>query len=76
MGPNPELDIDFVLHVRRENGRLVGGLYGVSLGAAFFGESMFTRVRDASKVCLVYLVGTQYGGMMTETCTPWNPVNV
>ena len=36
--------------------RMVGGLYGVSLGAAFFGESMFTRVRDASKVCLVHLV--------------------
>jgi len=36
--------------------QLVGGLYGVSLGGAFFGESMFTRVRDASKVCLVHLV--------------------
>lgn len=36
--------------------RLVGGLYGVTLGAAFFGESMFTRVTDASKVCLVHLV--------------------
>ena len=35
---------------------LVGGLYGVSIGAAFFGESMFTRARDASKVCLVHLV--------------------
>ena len=38
------------------DGRLVGGLYGVSLGAAFFGESMFTRERDASKVALVALV--------------------
>ncbi|HET7411956.1 MAG TPA: leucyl/phenylalanyl-tRNA--protein transferase [Pararhizobium sp.] len=37
-------------------GRLVGGLYGVSLGAAFFGESMFSRETDASKVCLVALV--------------------
>lgn len=37
-------------------GRLVGGLYGVSLGAAFFGESMFSRETDASKVCLVHLV--------------------
>lgn len=36
--------------------RLVGGLYGVSLGGAFFGESMFSRVTDASKVCLVHLV--------------------
>ena len=38
------------------NGRLVGGLYGVSLGAAFFGESMFSREIDASKVALVHLV--------------------
>jgi leucyl/phenylalanyl-tRNA--protein transferase len=35
--------------------RLVGGLYGVTLGAAFFGESMFSRERDASKVALVHL---------------------
>jgi leucyl/phenylalanyl-tRNA--protein transferase len=39
-----------------EEGRLVGGLYGVSLGGAFFGESMFSRARDASKVALVHLV--------------------
>lgn len=39
-----------------KDNELAGGLYGVSLGAAFFGESMFTRVRDASKVCLVHLV--------------------
>src|ERR687893_1294316 len=38
------------------DGRLVGGLYGVRLGAAFFGESMFHRERDASKVALVHLV--------------------
>jgi len=37
--------------------RLVGGLYGVSLGGAFFGESMFSLERDASKVALVHLVG-------------------
>lgn len=37
-------------------GELVGGLYGVSLGGAFFGESMFSRARDASKVALVHLV--------------------
>lgn len=37
-------------------GRLVGGLYGVKLGRAFFGESMFSRETDASKVCLVHLV--------------------
>jgi leucyl/phenylalanyl-tRNA--protein transferase len=39
----------------REN-RLVGGIYGVSLGGAFMGESMFSRVTDASNVCLVHLV--------------------
>ncbi|WP_137126904.1 leucyl/phenylalanyl-tRNA--protein transferase [Roseomonas sp. HF4] len=39
-----------------QDGRLVGGLYGVSLGGAFFGESMFSRVTDASKVALVNLV--------------------
>jgi leucyl/phenylalanyl-tRNA--protein transferase len=39
------------------NGELVGGLYGVALGGAFFGESMFSRARDASKVALVHLVG-------------------
>jgi leucyl/phenylalanyl-tRNA--protein transferase len=39
-----------------QDGRLAGGLYGVSLGAAFFGESMFHHVRDASKVSLVALV--------------------
>lgn len=38
------------------NGVLAGGLYGVRLGAAFFGESMFSRERDASKVALVHLV--------------------
>lgn len=42
---------------------LVGGLYGVSLGRAFFGESMFHRARDASKVALVHLVARLiYGG--------------
>jgi leucyl/phenylalanyl-tRNA--protein transferase len=39
-----------------KDGRLVGGLYGVTLGRAFFGESMFARERDASKICLVHLV--------------------
>lgn len=38
------------------NKALIGGLYGVSLGTMFFGESMFTRATDASKVALVYLV--------------------
>ncbi|MCZ4430564.1 leucyl/phenylalanyl-tRNA--protein transferase [Agrobacterium sp. SOY23] len=39
-----------------EGDELVGGLYGVSLGAAFFGESMFSRRTNASKICLVHLV--------------------
>ena len=38
------------------NGQLVGGLYGVRLGEVFFGESMFSRERDASKVALAHLV--------------------
>src|SRR5438445_5520870 len=45
------------------DGELAGGLYGVRLGAAFFGESMFSRQRDASKVALVALVeGLRRGG--------------
>lgn len=39
-----------------EGKELVGGLYGVALGSAFFGESMFSRRTDASKICLVHLV--------------------
>ncbi|HLZ61750.1 MAG TPA: leucyl/phenylalanyl-tRNA--protein transferase [Ktedonosporobacter sp.] len=39
-----------------QNGRLVGGLYGIALHGAFMGESMFSRASDASKVCLVALV--------------------
>jgi leucyl/phenylalanyl-tRNA---protein transferase len=42
-------------------GELAGGLYGVTLGGAFMGESMFARGRDASKVCLVHLVGRLRG---------------
>jgi leucyl/phenylalanyl-tRNA--protein transferase len=44
------------------DGKLVGGLYGVSLGRAFFGESMFHRARDASKVALVHLVARLKAG--------------
>jgi leucyl/phenylalanyl-tRNA---protein transferase len=44
-------------------GELVGGLYGVHLGAAFFGESMFSRVTDASKVAFVHLAARlRHGG--------------
>ena len=45
-----------------QNDDLVGGLYGVNLGRAFFGESMFHRVRDASKVALVHLVARLIAG--------------
>ena len=46
-------------------GRLVGGLYGVALGGAFFGESMFSTETDASKVALVYLVARLIAGRFT-----------
>lgn len=56
------------------DGRLVGGLYGVALGAAFFGESMFHIERDASKVALVHLVARlrrgQYRLLDTQFVTP------
>jgi len=45
-----------------QDDELVGGLYGVRIGAAFFGESMFTRKRDASKVALVHLVARLRAG--------------
>jgi leucyl/phenylalanyl-tRNA--protein transferase len=45
-----------------EGDTLVGGLYGVTLGRAFFGESMFHRTRDASKVALVHLVARLKAG--------------
>ena len=45
-----------------ERGALVGGLYGVNLRSAFFGESMFHRARDASKVALVHLVARLRAG--------------
>src|SRR3954463_5859110 len=44
---------------------LVGGLYGVKLGRAFFGESMFSRARDASKVALAWLVACMKAGNFT-----------
>ena len=56
------------------DGKLAGGLYGVSLGAAFFGESMFHRQRDASKVALVHLVNRlrerQFELLDTQATTP------
>ncbi len=58
----------------RRDGQLVGGLYGVALGAAFFGESMFHTERDASKVALVHLVArlrhSHYRLLDTQFVTP------
>jgi leucyl/phenylalanyl-tRNA--protein transferase len=48
-----------------QDGLLVGGLYGVSLGGVFFGESMFSVARDASKVALVHLVARMRLGSYT-----------
>ncbi|HEX8913859.1 MAG TPA: leucyl/phenylalanyl-tRNA--protein transferase [Humisphaera sp.] len=57
-----------------QDGELAGGLYGVSLGGAFFGESMFHRRTDASKVALVHLVGRLrergYELLDTQATTP------
>ncbi len=57
-----------------QRGMLVGGLYGVAIGAAFFGESMFSRAADASKVALVHLVARlRLGGyhlLDTQFLTP------
>ena len=71
---NPEIERLFsILHAQGvahsietwEGGALVGGLYGVALGGAFFGESMFSRARDASKVALVHLVARLRRGGFT-----------
>jgi leucyl/phenylalanyl-tRNA--protein transferase len=52
-----------------QDGELVGGLYGVALGAAFFGESMFSLRRDASKVALAWLVARlKVGGFRLLDC--------
>ncbi|MBE1295969.1 MAG: leucyl/phenylalanyl-tRNA--protein transferase [Rhodobacteraceae bacterium] len=50
-------------------GQLAGGVYGVSLGGSFFGESMFSRQRDASKVALAYLIDRlrQAGFVLCDT---------
>ncbi len=69
---NPEIRALYLALHRRElahsvearaDGELVGGLYGVSVGGAFFGESMFSRATDASKAALVHLVARlKFGG--------------
>lgn len=66
------------------DGELVGGLYGVSLGGAFFGESMFSTARDASKVALVHLVARLIAGgyqlldtqFLTEHLTQFGTVEI
>ena len=67
-----------------KDGELVGGLYGVSLQGAFFGESMFSRRRDASKVALVHLVARLIAGgyrlldtqFLTEHLTQFGAVEI
>lgn len=53
-------------------GRLVGGLYGVAIGGAFFGESMFSRETDASKIALVSLVERLRSRGFTLLDTQWS----
>lgn len=75
---NPEIERAYgILHSRGhahslevwEGEKLVGGLYGVRLGAAFFGESMFARVSNASKVALAHLVARLNGaGFLLLDC--------
>ena len=68
----------------RLDGELVGGLYGLKLGAAFFGESMFSRATDASKVALVHLVARLKAGgyrlldtqFITEHLTQFGAVEI
>ncbi|MGI9354681.1 MAG: leucyl/phenylalanyl-tRNA--protein transferase [Rhizobiaceae bacterium] len=58
------------------DGELLGGLYGVRLGAAFFGESMFARARDASKVALVHLVDRLKAGGFDLLDTQFNTAHL
>ena len=53
------------------DGELAGGLYGVAIGGAFFGESMFHRITDASKVALWHLVRILREGGFTLLDTQW-----
>lgn len=48
-----------------DDGTLAGGVYGLAIGGAFFGESMFSRARDASKIALVHLAARLYSGGFT-----------
>ncbi len=59
-----------------QEGKLVGGLYGIHLGGAFFGESMFSRSRDASKVALVHLVERMKKSGFTLLDTQFNTAHL
>lgn len=48
-----------------EDDKLVGGIYGLAIGGAFFGESMFSRMRDASKIALLHMVARLWKGGFT-----------
>jgi leucyl/phenylalanyl-tRNA---protein transferase len=62
------------VEARNEKGAIVGGLYGVSLGRAFFGESMVSRVTDASKVALAHLVARmRFAGFTLLDCQFMTP---
>jgi len=60
------------VEVWAEDGTLAGGLYGVSLGAAFFGESMFSRRTDASKIALAHLVERLRAGKFLLLDVQWS----
>ncbi len=60
-----EMGFAHCIACRTEDGDLAGGLYGVAIGAAFFGESMFSRRTDASKVALAHLVARLRAGGYT-----------
>ena len=62
-----ELGIAHSIEVHRD-GELVGGLYGLAMGPVFFGESMFSRQPDASKIALAYLAGAmqRHGGELID----------
>lgn len=69
-----ELGYAHSVEVRDTGGRLVGGLYGIALGTVFFGESMFSRVSNASKIAFVYLVrALAAGGYQLIDCQVANP---
>lgn len=69
-----ELGYAHSVEVRDAAGQLAGGLYGIALGEVFFGESMFSRVSNASKIAFVHLVrGLAAGGYRLVDCQVANP---